>query len=146
MYSILLHSHNGMRLLILLSVFALIAYLITGIVRKSEWTKAGRILTVVYTGLMDLQVLIGLLLYFVYSPIPKAAFQDFGAAMKNTELRFYAVEHITFMVLAVVFAHIAGKVGKRSYSHQKKYNKTLLFIGLSVLCVLIAIPWNRPWM
>ncbi len=146
MYSILLHSHNGLRLLILPVALITLGYLISGIIRKAPWAKTGKILTSIYTGLMDLQVLVGLLLYVGFSPITKAAFSDFGAAMKNSELRFYAVEHISLMLLAVVFAHIAGKMAKKGSSDKSKWMKTTLWVALSIVAVLVAIPWNRAWM
>ncbi len=36
-----------------------------------------------------------------------SAMQNFGAAMRDSDLRFFAVEHIAMMIVAVVLAHIA---------------------------------------
>ena len=53
---------------------------------------------------VDLQVLLGLFLYFGLSPFTLQAMNDMGAAMKNSGLRFWAVEHAVgmFMVMALV--------------------------------------------
>src|SRR5688500_11690950 len=47
---------------------------------------------------LDLQLLLGLLLYFAVSPTTRAIFADFGAAMRDPVARFWAVEHISLML------------------------------------------------
>src|SRR5262245_34190259 len=58
---------------------------------------------------MDLQLLIGLLLYVLISPNTAAIFRNFGEAMRAPESRFWAVEHIAMMIVAVALAHV-GRV------------------------------------
>ena len=93
---------------------------------------------------MDIQLLLGLLLYFVFSPITKTAFQDFGAAMADSELRYFAVEHLLMMVIAVVLVHIGRALSRRADTDNSKYKRAAIFFTLSLLVVLAAIPWFRP--
>ena len=53
-------------------------------------------------------MLLGLLRYFVLSPFTTEAMRDFCAAMKSL-LRFFAVEHVSLMLAAVVIVHV-GRV------------------------------------
>src|SRR5258706_3875338 len=51
---------------------------------------------------LDLQMLLGLLLYLVLSPTMEAIRQNFSAAMQDRGARFWAVEHLSMMLLAVI--------------------------------------------
>ena len=94
MYNLTLILHNLFRWLILIiGVLAVIRAFI-GWFGKKEWTQLDDRLGLGFTVSMDIQLLLGLLLYFVFSPITKKAFQDFGAAMADSNLRYFAVEHI----------------------------------------------------
>src|ERR1700742_2122663 len=55
---------------------------------------------------LDLQMLLGLLLYFALSPTTAAIMNDFGGAMKDPVARFWAVEHEVAMLIAVILAHV----------------------------------------
>ena len=98
---------------------------------------------IVFTSLMDIQLLTGLVLYFFLSPITKLALSDFGSAMKNADLRFYAVEHIFMMLIAVVLVHIGRAKSKKAIADHAKFRIATIFYGLSLLIMLAAIPWSR---
>ena len=66
------------------------------------YEKTDNVLSGAFMGTLHLQLLIGLALYAVYSPIVQGAFNDFGAAMKDSAIRYWAVEHILIMVIAIV--------------------------------------------
>ena len=114
MYTGLLHTHNMFRWLVLAALFLAVLFALTGWYTKRKWTKGDNIIGLVLTIFMDIQFIVGIILYAFVSPITKAAFSDFGAAMKNVNLRFYAVEHILMMVLALVFVHIGRAKSKKS--------------------------------
>ncbi len=63
---------------------------------------------------MDLQFLIGLLLYFVLSPTTAAIRQDFAAAMRDPGARFWAVEHLGTMLVAVVMVHVGRVLARKA--------------------------------
>lgn len=93
-----------------------------------------------FTILLDTQFLLGLLLYFVLSPITAAALDDFGGAMKVPQLRFFAVEHTFGMLVGITLAHIGrGRVKKAS--PEKRGRTALIFYGLALLVILASIPW-----
>ena len=93
-----------------------------------------------YTILLDTQLLLGLLLYFVYSPVTTAALADFGGAMKVPQLRFFAVEHVFGMLIAIALAHVGrGKI--RTAPIERRARLALVFYGLSLVALLASIPW-----
>lgn len=146
MYPGLLHSHNGLRWLVLLALLISITLAVSGWFGKRDWRKNDKLSGLLLVLLMDLQFLIGFVLYAFVSPITKAAFNDFGAAMKNTDLRFYAVEHILLMVIALVLVHIGRAKSKKDIAPWKRHRTAAIFYTISLLLILAAIPWERALM
>ena len=143
MYTGFLHLHDTLRWLLLLSlVTTLVKYLI-GWFGNQHWKKTDNLMGIVFTSLMDIQLLTGLVLYFFLSPITKLALSDFGSAMKNADLRFYAVEHIFMMLIAVVLVHIGRAKSKKAKADHAKFRIATIFYGLALVIMLAAIPWSR---
>jgi protein-S-isoprenylcysteine O-methyltransferase Ste14 len=143
MYTALLHSHNLFRWLILVLFLIALFFSLNGWLQKKDWSKKDRITGSLLSIFMDIQLLIGLVLYFFVSPLTKSAFADFGAAMKNSGLRFFAVEHIFLMVLAVVFVHIGKAKTKKAGANWKNHRSAFIWFGLSLVLILLGIPWDR---
>jgi hypothetical protein len=91
--------------------------------------------------LLDVQMLLGLALYFGLSPFTAEAFKDFGAAMKNPGLRFWAVEHVATMMAAVVLVHVGRVMARKAAAPGARRGRMLAFSGLSTLLLLIGTPW-----
>jgi hypothetical protein len=90
---------------------------------------------------LDLQLLLGLLLYLALSPFTAQAMQDFGAAMRTPQLRFWAVEHISTMMLAVILAHVGRVLARKAPTPAAKRTRLLVCFGLSTLLMLAGTPW-----
>jgi hypothetical protein len=143
MYPIVISLHNIVRWLVLiLGVIAVLrAYI--GWFGKHEWTETDRKIGSYVSIAIDIQVLLGLVLYFI-SPLTKAAMSNFGGAMQNHELRFFALEHVFYMFLALIFAHMGSMLPKRATDSIAKLRRAAIFFSLTVLLVLLGIPWGRP--
>ena len=90
---------------------------------------------------LDLQLLLGLLLYLVLSPVTAAILKDFGGAMKDPVSRFWAVEHVSTMLLAVVLAHVGRVLGRKAKTPASKRMRLLICFGISLLAILGGTPW-----
>lgn len=143
MYTGFLHLHDTLRWLLLLSLVVTLAKYLAGWFGNQPWKKVDNILGIVFTSLMDLQLLTGLVLYFFLSPITKLALSDFGAAMKNADLRFYAVEHLSMMLIAVVLVHIGRAKSKKAKTEISKFKIATIFYLIALVVMIAAIPWSR---
>ncbi len=143
MYTGFLHLHNTLRWLILLSLVITLVKYVSGWLANQPWKKTDNILGIVFTSLMDLQLLTGLVLYFFLSPVTKLAMSDFGAAMKDSGIRFYAVEHFSMMLIAVVLVHIGRAKSKKAKTDLAKFKTATIFYLLALVIILAAIPWSR---
>ena len=65
----------------------------------------------------------------------------FGAVMKDSVARFYAIEHTTGMLLAIILIHLGYSYGKKSVPDSQKHRRVLLYFILALLILLISIPW-----
>lgn len=94
---------------------------------------------------LDLQLLLGLLLYFVVSPNMKPILDNFAGAMKDPAARFWAVEHVTTMFAAIAFAHVGRVLARKALSPASKRSRLLICFGLTTVLILVGMPWpGRP--
>ena len=144
LYTTTLFLHNILRWVALILVLAATVSAILALFTKREWTETDRKFGLFSTIALDIQILLGLLLYVVLSPITKAAFQDFGAAMGVADLRFFAIEHVFYMVIAVIFAHLGSALPKKVEASNAKFKRAAIFLGIALIALLLGIPWSRP--
>ncbi len=90
---------------------------------------------------IDVQMLLGLLLYLVVSPSMRMIRENFGAAMESSTLRFWAVEHISTMLLAVVLVHVGRVLGRSAKTAQGRRTRLALSFGLATILMIVATPW-----
>lgn len=143
MLAFFLFLHNLTRWVVIgTAIWALISAW-RGWLGKRTWTETDRKAGVFFGIAMDTQLLIGLILYFGLSPKGAAAFaQGMATVMGDNILRFYAVEHIFMMVLAVVFVHLGSVFAKKAAEDTRKFRAAAIWYSLSVLLVLVSIPWQ----
>lgn len=146
MYGVFLFLHNIFRWVVLLIAVIAIYRAFSGWFQQRAWSELARKAGVFFGIALDIQLLLGFILYFVLSPFALKAFLTQGMAfvMGSSEYRFYAVEHLLIMGLAVVFAHLASILPKKVESAAAKHQRAAIFIGLAVLMILLGIPWGRP--
>ncbi|MEI9952250.1 MAG: hypothetical protein WDO74_25495 [Pseudomonadota bacterium] len=135
----ILHSWN--RWLVLASAIATLAVAIQGRAARREWTKTDQRLTRVFVSTLDLQAVLGLLLYVVLSPIIPKTLSEFKAAMHVSALRFFAIEHITMMLLALITAHVASAYAKKAPTARARQQRVAWGVALTLLLIFSAIPW-----
>lgn len=143
--TITLIIHSLLRWAIVLAALYAIFRLYQGWFRKRSWQPADRKAVMVFTILLDIQLLVGLLLYFVFSDLIKAAFANMAAAMGNQLLRFFTIEHTLMMVFAIALGHVAGAIGKKNIPDLDKFKRIAILITFAFLLILAGIPWTtRP--
>ena len=94
---------------------------------------------------LDLQMLLGLILYLALSPNMRPILENFGGAMKDPALRFWAVEHIATMMGAVVLAHAGRVLARKAGTTEAKRTRLLACFGLATILIVLGMPWpGRP--
>ena len=144
MYPVVLFLHSWVRWIVAVAAVVAVARALNGWLGKKGWAKLDDQLGLLFSTSLDVQMLLGLILYIFLSPITRAAFKNFGAAMSDGTLRFFAVEHILYMVIAVVLGHVGRTLSKKATQATAKHRIAAILFGLATLAILLAIPWSRP--
>lgn len=113
----LYHAHSGLRYLVLLAGVAAVLVLAWGMATGNP-ARGGRRLALAFTGLLDLQIVLGLILV--------AGGMFYGALMG----------HLTMMLLAAVAAHVGSVMAKRIADERRA--STVRLGGIVVALLLIA--------
>ena len=87
----------------------------------------------------DIQLLIGLILYFTNGWFDRL--KDLGNNMKDPANRFFTMEHMSLLIVAWVLVHIGRSAVKRADTDAAKHKKMLIFFGIALLLILVSIPW-----
>ena len=143
MYSVVLGIHSWLRWLTLVAAVGTTFAVVRGQVH-GERSVADRwgLFTM---AALDMQMLLGLVLYLALSPNMQPILDNFGAAMKDPGLRFWAVEHVSAMFGAVILAHIGRVLARKAKTTAAKRTRLLVCFGLATVLILLGMPWpGRP--
>jgi len=141
MYQFLLYTHSYARWLVLIALVFAIYRSLNGVISKRPFEKPDKMAALFGLIFAHIQWLGGLLLYF-QSGIAKAFFDNPKAGMKIASLRFWGMEHVATMTVAVILITIGYSIAKRREKSGKKFQYILVFYGLGLLLILSAIPWS----
>jgi hypothetical protein len=140
MYDVTLLLHSLIRWLVLLTGLAAAGRGIAGWSGR-RWSAADDRIGKLFVGSLDIQLLLGLILYVVLSPTVSTAFRNIGGAMRDPVLRFFLVEHAAGMIIAIVLGHIGRVRTKKATSDAAKQRAAAVFYGLAIIVILLSIPW-----
>ena len=141
MYDFVLFAHSWLRWLVLLAGLVAVARAVSGVSTRRPWTPLDDRGGMWFVAALDLQFLIGLLLYVFLSPVTQSAFVDMAAAMAASHIRFFVVEHPFGMIVAIALAHIGRVRVRKASDSESRHKRALIFFGLSLLILLASIPW-----
>lgn len=121
MTNILFHAHSGLRYLVLAVGIAALLYLAMGLATRRAYGSPARILTASFTGLLHLQVVIGLVLVVtgIYYPA--------------------LIGHIFLMVLAAAAAQGLSVAAKRNADDRRKWGLSFAGVLLALALILAGI-------
>ena len=136
---IVLILHNLLRWAVLLFGLWTLLNALSGVFGKRNFTANDNRINLFFMISCDIQLLLGLLLYFSNGWFEKL--KDLGSHIKEPYTRFFTMEHTSMMLLAWVLVHIGRVKVKRAGTDAAKHKRMLLFFGLAILLILVSIPW-----
>ena len=129
MSNVVLPVHNVLRWVILGLSITIIFRSYFGWVKKILWSKQDRILGLIFTIVLDLQLVLGILLIF----------NRLGGIGNRT-----IMEHIVPMIIAVGLAHAGKILAGKAKDSITKFRRAALWYSLVFIIILVSIPWYRP--
>jgi uncharacterized Tic20 family protein len=140
-YGLLLAIHSTLRWVALAGGLVAAAAAWAARFGARSWTDtttaAGRAFAVT----MDLQLVVGLVLYVVLSPTVAAGLGDMSGAMGDAQHRFWIVEHPAAMVLALVLAHVGAAKSRRAVRTEDGPGPSAWYFTIAFLLVVAVLPW-----
>ena len=134
MYQILLQIHSGIRYLVLLGLVVVIVKSFIGLINRKDYNKTDNQLSLFLFVSTHTQLLFGLFLYFV-SP-----FVAFGSTTMSDKItRYWTVEHLTGMLLAVALITIARISSKKMTDDAAKHKRMFIFNALALVIIVVII-------
>ncbi len=138
-----LELHSYMAYVALAVLFLAVANAIMGLAGNRMFTMGKDLrLSLFALILCHIQLLIGLLLYFV-SPSGLNAIQELGMGGLNAAARLLAVEHPFVNILAVIFITIGWSKHKKLMEGKKKFKTIAIYYGIGLVLILSRIPWGQ---
>jgi uncharacterized membrane protein len=150
MYQTLTFLHSTLRWLVLISLIVALYKAYRGYFLKTVFTKTDNTIRHWTATIAHLQLMVGMTLYF-QSPIIKYFLKNFSTAKENFDLLFFGLIHSTLMLIAVIIITIGSAMAKRKTLDNEKFKTMLIWYGLALFLIFIAIPWpfspfaNRPY-
>ncbi|MEO6819874.1 MAG: hypothetical protein ABI266_01530 [Ginsengibacter sp.] len=131
--------HNLLRWLVLLFGVWAVMNAIAGLSSKKEYVVADKKGGFFFMLSMDIQLIIGLILYFVGPWFNNL--KHLGEIMKDPNTRFFTMEHGLMMIIAWIFVHVGVSAVKKATLSRVKFKRALIYFGIALVLILASIPW-----
>ncbi|MEN9941098.1 MAG: hypothetical protein RLZZ321_604 [Bacteroidota bacterium] len=130
--NILVSAHSGLRWIALVLLLLAIYNAFTA----KEYEKKHRLVNMFAMISLHTQLLIGLALYFTSDKV-----QFIEGWMKSPLLRFYGMEHLAGMLIAIVLVTIGHSKSKKATESSDKFKAIKRWYVLALILILAFIPW-----
>lgn len=137
MYEFIQKFHSGWAYLVLLILVVAVVNALLGLFSKKEFTTKDRKIALFALIFTHIQLVIGLIAYFV-SPLGLASFGQ----MSDKALRLTSLEHPLINIIAIVLITIGWSKHKKLTDATAKFKTFAVFYGLGLLLILSRIPWS----
>lgn len=136
MYEIIKNLHSWWAYLTLAILIVAVVNALIGYTSKKSFENKDLRISLFALIFSHIQLLIGLLLYFI-SPL---GFEQLGE-MKDSAIRLTSLEHPLTNILAIVFITIGWSKHKKADGNAK-FKKIFFFYAVGLLLLLSRIPWK----
>jgi hypothetical protein len=141
LHDVILVLHNILRWIVFAAGAVALARATSATRGGRNWNDTDTKVLRAFVGAFDLQVLLGLLMYFGTSALGVRVLALGSAAMKDSTLRFFAIEHIFGMLVAAAVLHVGTARARRLGDSPVRQKRTALVVALALVIVFVSIPW-----
>lgn len=140
MYNFIQKFHSGWAYLAILVLVIAIVNSLIGMTSKKEFTAKDRKIAFFALIATHVQLLVGLILYFI-SEVGMKAFSTEGA-MKIPALRLTMLEHPLVNIIAITLITIGWSRHKKAATNEAKFKSITVFYAIGFVLILSRIPWS----
>lgn len=139
--SFILIVHSYYRWIVLVMMLLQAYWIISRYKQEKKFSKIDFKILFVFTTIFNIQLVIGWLLY-LNSTLALSFWNDIATNVKHRQIRFFGLEHMSMMTLAIILANI------QTYRSYYRINKKEVFKSLFktyiwiYFIILSSIPWS----
>lgn len=141
MYAFLLALHSLIRWFVLASLLLGVYRGWRGWKGKQYYTLFDNRVRIVAAMFAHIQLVLGIVLYCI-SPIVAYFWQHTAYALQITGIRFFGMEHITMMLIAIVLITIGSIQAKRQTTDEAKFKAMAIWFTIALVVILTSVPWS----
>ncbi len=137
MYEFIQKFHSGWAYIALLLLVVAVINAVIGMSSKKEFAPQDRKISLFGLIGVHVQLLVGLILYFV-SPLGLASLGQ----MSDKMLRLTSMEHPLINIIGIVLITIGWSKHKNAIDATAKFKAITVFYGIGLFLILLRIPWS----
>jgi cytochrome c biogenesis factor len=141
MYSVLLTFHSLFRWLVVISLLIAIFRAYQGWLANKPFTRFDNALRSATVTIAHIQLVLGISLYCI-SPVVRYFLNYFKVAVHERGTRFFGMEHITMMLIAIVLMTIGSAKSKRKATDQQRFKTLAIWFTIALVIIFASIPWQ----
>jgi len=134
MLDLLVLTHSVVRYFILIFLLIVVVRSFMGWQQNSSYLPLDDKFSLWLFIFTHTQLVIGLIVYFISPAVIFSA-----ASMKDSVARYWLVEHITMMLIAIVLITMARITAKKMTEAVSKHKRLFIFNTIALIIVLVAI-------
>ena len=134
---VVINIHRVVSTIFTLTAIVVLVRSVKGWRLKKPYLKRDRNLTAFLLGLLYVQLVAGLLLYFVLDSQRSGA-ASIAEATRAMSMRFWALEHFIIMMFALLLSQLGWIFISKSKLDQNKHKNTLFYFGTAILLIIIT--------
>ncbi|MCP4883115.1 MAG: hypothetical protein GY908_04940 [Flavobacteriales bacterium] len=136
--------HSGWAYITLIIVIFAVVNAIMGLTSKREFKDSKDLRISLFALIVShIQLIIGLIAYFVSAQFAFVLDNGMGAAMKEPDIRLFVIEHPLMMILAITIITIGFSKHKKQTTDSGKFKTIALYYGVALIFMLSRIPWSQ---
>lgn len=142
MYKTVLFLHSWWAYLVVIVLLIASINALVGFFSKKEYNPFDFRISLFTLIVTHIQILLGLVLYFVAPYFQAFSEVGMGGVMKDATLRLYLVEHPLIMLISVILITIGYSKHKNKLTSRPKFKILAIFYTLALILMLSRIPWS----
>jgi hypothetical protein len=141
LYVSVLFVHSSLRWFVLALALSVTARSALGLWRQLPWSATHERLHKALLLTADLQLALGLALYLWLSPFSRAFFHNPRVGFHDASLRFFGIEHVFGMSIALTLLHFGQVRAQRARTAWDKQRQACWFSLAALLLMAASVPW-----
>ncbi|MEA3462169.1 MAG: hypothetical protein U9R49_09845 [Bacteroidota bacterium] len=138
-YSFAFRIHIFISTITLLAGIGAVVMSVHGLVRKRDYGKADKGVSLVFNVALYFQLILGFLIYYLLRTALEGPMWEVPDTQNDASLRFWAIEHIALMIFALFLTQLGRVFIKRSKEPFRKFRASLFYFGTSLLLILFSV-------